>query len=100
MTRTIPTKEQVLEAARRYPQTKNALEILFPQDFEEEFDWKDFYSYPFKYLKTEEPDMITPSEELFKAYKKRGFEVPESLWPHVSLGMLIDLLNLLNRNKG
>ena len=34
--RTIPTKTQVLEAAERCPQTKKALEILFPQDFEEE----------------------------------------------------------------
>ena len=31
--RTIPTKEQVLQAAKRCPQTKEALEILFPEDF-------------------------------------------------------------------
>lgn len=31
--RTIPTKEQVLEAAKRCPQAKAALEILFPEDF-------------------------------------------------------------------
>ena len=34
--RTIPTKEQVLEAAEKYPQTKEALEILFPEDFKSE----------------------------------------------------------------
>lgn len=32
--RTIPTKEQVLEAAKKCPQTKEALKILFPEDFE------------------------------------------------------------------
>lgn len=34
--RTIPTKEQVLEVAKRCPQTKKALEILFPEDFKRE----------------------------------------------------------------
>jgi len=32
--RTIPSKDQVLEAATSCPQTKEALQILFPQDFE------------------------------------------------------------------
>jgi hypothetical protein len=31
--RTIPTKEQVLKAAQDCPQTKDALKILFPEDF-------------------------------------------------------------------
>lgn len=35
MERTIPTKEQVLEAAEQCPQTREALEILFPNDFAE-----------------------------------------------------------------
>lgn len=34
--RQIPSKEQVLEAAERCPQTKEALKILFPDDFEAE----------------------------------------------------------------
>jgi hypothetical protein len=37
MERTIPTKEQVLEAAKKCPQTKEALMILFPEDFREEY---------------------------------------------------------------
>jgi len=36
MSRTIPSKDQVLKAATSCPQTKEALEILFPQDFEPE----------------------------------------------------------------
>jgi len=34
--RKLPTKSQVLEAAKRCPQAKEALETLFPGDFEEE----------------------------------------------------------------
>jgi len=32
-TRNVPTKEQVLEAAKKCPEVKETLEILFPEDF-------------------------------------------------------------------
>lgn len=87
-TRTVPTKEQVLKAASECPQTKEALKILFPQDFQQEFDWEDFYSNPFKHLKVSGRDEIRPSEELLRACEERGMKIFCSWWPSMDLSMM------------
>ena len=95
--RTIPTKEQVLEAAKRCPQTKEALEILFPEDFKVEFDWIDFRDYPFKYIQVENVSKIRLSDDLLAAYRSIGKPIDGGLWPYVNLYTLTRLLNYLNK---
>jgi hypothetical protein len=100
-TRTIPSKEQVLKAAASCPQTKEALKILFPQDFEEEFDWGKFECYPFTSLLVDTNlCKITPSEQLKRAYEAKGTPIPGSLYPNITLGVLARLFTFLSDNAG
>jgi hypothetical protein len=97
-TRTIPTKEQVLEAAKRCPQTKEALEILFPEDFKEAFNWSDFYKNPFAYIKVVGIDTIELDKTLLTAFIGIGKRIPTHLYPCVHLGLLIELLTFMDNN--
>lgn len=100
MNRSIPTKEQVLEAAASCLSAKDTLKILFPQDFEKEFDWEDFQNNPFKYLKGAGVGQIKPSKELLEAYRKIGHPIPCLLYSFTSLKMLKRLINYLAAYAG
>jgi hypothetical protein len=100
-TRTIPSKEQVLKAAASCSQTKEALKILFPQDFEGEFDWEKFKCDPFTSLLVDtEKQKITPSKQLKRAYEAKGTPIPGGLYPNVTLSILADLFTFLFDNAG
>jgi hypothetical protein len=100
-TRTIPSKEQVLKAAASCSQTKEVLKILFPQDFEGEFDWEKFKCDPFTSLLVDtEKQKITPSKQLKRAYEAKGTPIPGGLYPNVTLSILADLFTFLSDNAG
>jgi hypothetical protein len=83
----ITTKEKVLRAAKRCPNAKEVLKVLFPEAFEEPFDWHDLYLMPFRYL-TVRGDGIHPSVELIRAAR-----IKSNMYPSVNLGMLKGLID-------
>lgn len=97
-TRTVPTKDQVLAAAEQFPFSKDFLKILFPQDFEDQFDWCFFRVKPFSHLKVESNDRIVPSKELLAALRKIGKPISLGAYPSVNLRMLAALLSFLENN--
>lgn len=100
-TRTVPSKDQVLEAAASCPQTKEALKILFPQDFKDEFNWDYFKGNPFTHLSINTEDcQITPSKQLEEAYEAKGTPIPGELYPFMSLRIITELFDFLNKNAG
>jgi hypothetical protein len=101
MTRTIPTKDQVLKAATSCPQTKETLKILFPEDFKKEFDWDRFKRDPFtQLLVVTEHNQIIPSERLKEVYRAKGTPIPMSYYPNMTLNIITKLFDFLNRNAG
>jgi len=79
-------------------EVKETLELLFPEEFEPEFDFLDFASNPFKYIHIKRPDLIELSEELKKAFEKIKKPIPGSLHPWVHIDTLTNLFSWFRDN--
>lgn len=80
-------------------EVKETLEILFPEEFKEKFDWHNFYIDPLKYITFKSPNEVIPCPELLEAFKEIDKPIPSSWWPPCTLNQFARLINFMNENR-